>query len=64
MGSDASNDLSRDDLHTADASGKRYPTPMGQECFGDPAHARELLHADWTNNWNPTRLASVRPAGR
>lgn len=48
--------------HNRPASRKRYPVPMGQETFTNPDHARELLHADWQNNWIPTRLNQVTAA--
>ena len=35
---------------------KRYKLPMGQEMFSDPDHARELMQADWKNNWVPTHV--------
>lgn len=48
--------------HGRAARDHRYPVPMGQETFVNPGHARELLYADWTANWIPTRLRSVTAA--
>lgn len=47
--------------HTRSAKDKRYPVPMGQECFTNPGHARSLLDADWKTNWIPKHLSEVKP---
>jgi hypothetical protein len=47
--------------HNRAASAKRYPLPMGQECFVNPDHARQLLHADW-QTWSASRLSQVTAA--
>lgn len=50
--------------HGRSSKAKVFPVPMGQECFANPDHARTLLHDDWTTRWIPSRLASVKPAGK
>jgi hypothetical protein len=44
------------------AKDKRYNVQIGKEMFLNPDNASALLHADWTENWIPTRLAKVKPA--
>jgi hypothetical protein len=58
MGLDAQDSISDEHYRRE----KRYPVPMGQECFTDPDHARTLLHDDRAANWIPTRLSQVTAA--
>lgn len=40
---------------------KRYPVPIGQEMMANPAHASELVQADFPT-WVASRLSKVKPA--